>query len=118
MLHLEAEYPFVFSFYGKHLFEINYQSLLRIFTELSTPLQGPGEPDRAEMLQLVLEKLQFFIHTKYNTVELMKECAQSSYRLQQCRNSIKRPRGPEDKRLLRNFALVYRVLQDPIQKSE
>lgn len=118
MLHLEAEHPFVFSFYGKHLFEINYHSLLRVFTELSTPLQGPGEPDQAEILRMVLEKLQYFILTKYNTVEAMKECAKSSYRLQQCRNSIKRPRELEDKRLLRNFALVYRVLHDPNQKSE
>lgn len=118
MLDLEKDYPFVFSFYGKHLFEINYHTLIRCFTELATPLQGPGEADLAEILQLVLEKLHHFLLTKYNTVEVMKECDKSSYRLQQCRKSISRPWEYEDKRMLRNVALVYRVLHDPSEQSE
>ncbi|KAF3992884.1 hypothetical protein FT663_00794 [Candidozyma haemuli var. vulneris] len=114
MLDLEKQYPFVFSFYGKHLYEINYSTMLRCFTELATPLQGPGEADQSEMLQLVLEKLNHFMLTKFNTIAVMKECDKSPYRLQQCKKSIARPFEPDDKRLLRNVALVYRVLaEDP-----
>lgn len=107
---LESEYPFIFSYYGKHLFEINYSTLLKLYTELNTPLEGPGQPDRAEMLQLVLDKLDYFLLTTYNTIEVMKECDKSSYRLQQCRKSISRPRQSDDMRLLRNFAFIYRML--------
>lgn len=35
---LEYDYPFVFSFYGKHLVRVNYRNLIRVHEELGVPL--------------------------------------------------------------------------------
>lgn len=37
---LEYDYPFVFSFYGKHLVQINYRNLVQVHKELAAPLSA------------------------------------------------------------------------------
>lgn len=66
VLKLEYDYPFVFSFYGKHLVQVNYRNLACIHSELATsvkllkladgPQHEPGKPFIQADLFLSMDK--------------------------------------------------------------
>lgn len=109
VVNLEYKYPFVFSFYGKQLVQLNYKNLIRTLTELATPLDNASQPDHSEILNRAFCKLHVHILTEYNTLNVMKECDTLAYRLKQCRNYKTSSR---DKRSIKNKAYCLRVLAD------
>lgn len=84
-LNLELRFPFVFSYYGRQLVQLNYTSLTRTMAMLATPLDG-SEPDEPSLVQHVaLAKLQRAILSEFNTLNVMKECDMSYSRTRLCR---------------------------------
>ena len=84
-LHLEYSYPFVFSFYGKHLVRLNIENLLRVHSYLSA--LGCAEEKGPPLAEMVLLRLQRSILHEFNSLNIMKECDFSSHRLRQCKDS-------------------------------
>lgn len=85
LLNAEFKYPFVFSYFGRRFFRINYATLLRTVAVFSTPLDNLLEPDRRNVLALVLRKLHGAILYEFNTLNVMKECDLRPYRAAACR---------------------------------
>lgn len=128
VLKLEYDYPFVFSFYGKHLIKINYRNLIRVHEELTSPLpnlkasqvfssaspnsttdevevpnsQLPLHPLTTSVgaSQQVLLKLHKHILHEFNTLNVMKECDLSSHQRNQCKRSWTKPNSSSLKRLV------------------
>lgn len=93
LLNIELKYPLVFSFYGRQLFQRNYNMILKTIEELSNPIiDGPKfECNRNQILSDNIRKLQRKILYEYNTLNILKECNDSSSRRKSCDNFKKKP---------------------------
>lgn len=109
MLNLEYKYPFVFSFYGKRFFKINYSSLIRSTREFAVPLDSVITPDHNDIVQRCLRKLQSFILYEYNTLNIMIECDTNSYRRKMCRESVATGNLDYANKSLKNSGFSLRV---------
>lgn len=85
-LNLEFRYPFVFSFYGRRLFQNNYPWLIKqidlLFTEAET--NTVLQKNKNKILRENLRRIQEKILSEYNTLNIMKECDLSYSRRQSC----------------------------------
>lgn len=92
LLNIELKYPLIFSFYGRHLFQRNYSMIVKTIEELSNPkIEGPKfECNRNQILSNNMRKLQRKILYEYNTLNILKECNDSSSRRKSCDNYKKK----------------------------
>lgn len=84
-LNLEFKYPFVFSYYGRRLIQLNYKTLTHTMAMLHTPLGITETPETHSVVAIALGKLQNAISTEFNNLNIMKECDFNHHRSRLCR---------------------------------
>lgn len=84
-LNLEFKYPFVFSYYGRQLIQLNYKALTRSMAMLATSLEDSEVSELMSVVPIALGKLQRAILTEFNTLNVMKECDFNYHRSKLCR---------------------------------
>lgn len=87
LLNLEFKYPFVFSYYGRHLLRLNYRNLTLNMAMLAPPLIE-NSSKLSQIVEIALAKLENAIVTEFNTLNVMKECDLSAHRTKMCREYI------------------------------
>lgn len=99
LVNLEFRYPFVFSFYGRHLLYTNYNWLIKDIHELqrgsvTSPSASVLEQDANVIFVLTLSSMQKRILHEFNTLNIMKECDLSARRRTSCRKQMEK--GDDD----------------------
>lgn len=110
MLNLEYRFPFCFSYYGKQLVHVNYRHMLKNHTWFATPLDNSAQPNRNDMLRLVLRKLTAGILSEYNTLNIMKECDLHQHRRALCRTYVEGRARDGERRSIKAKAVSLRIL--------
>lgn len=110
MLNLEYKFPFVFSVYGRRLFQINYTPLVQVFTAFE---DSPDLSKGNMIIEKVMYKLYNLMMSEFNTIAIMLECISNQYRRLQCKKHIIDIAGHEDSdRSIKNSSFSYRVLEE------
>lgn len=121
ILNLEFKFPFVFSYYGRHLVQLNYQNLtttlsalrrtncqesttkiLEVKLEPPEPKKESPEMKEEEPVPIIaLKKLKRAILTEYNTLNVMKECDLNHHRSKLCRQFVNKLIEDDSKRSIK-----------------
>lgn len=117
MMNLEFKFPFIFSYYGKQLVNINYKSLIRNSTLLATPLDNTSVPDHNEILAAVLLKLQLAILYEFNTLNIMKECESRPWQAKLCHKSTSVTGNLESRKSIKLKGVDLRPLLEVLTTS-
>lgn len=122
ILNLEFKFPLVFSFYGRCLFKTNYNWLIRNIDELlaaSPPNEVQVSRDKNSVFLRTLKNIQLKILSEYNTLSLMRECDNSSSRIDACRRYRRRlSTGPHSILNTSVKAMVYDLQVFNLQSIE
>lgn len=110
ILNLEFKYPFVFSYFGRHITKLNYKSLTNRMAKLRIPLDGSTNGS-SDFSLVALRKLENVILTEFNTLNVLKECDMSAHRMRLCSEYIKGLVKDEAKRSIKCKAFKVSIFK-------
>lgn len=97
LIDLESKFPFIFSFYARKLFQLNYKMFSQNITELHTVFPSSNETNlrnaeedhlerpKTYYLAKLLNTFQAKVRNCYTTLEIIRQCNTTSSRLQSCK---------------------------------
>lgn len=97
LINLELKFPFIFSFYARKLFQLNYKMFSQNITELHNVFPSSNESDLKDAekshlkrpkiyyLSKLLKTFQTKVRNCYSTLEIIQQCNTTSSRLQSCK---------------------------------
>ncbi|CCE78792.1 Piso0_000821 [Millerozyma farinosa CBS 7064] len=102
LIDLEMKFPFIFSFYARKLFQLNYKMFSQNITELHSVFPYSDETGllesekshlgrpKAYYLSKLLNTFQTKVRNCYTTLEIIHQCNTTSSRLQSCKRYRKK----------------------------
>lgn len=102
LIDLELKFPFIFSFYARKLFQLNYKMFSQNITELYSVFPSSNEASlrdsekthlgrpKSYYLSKLLSTFQTKVRNCYTTLEIIRQCNTTSSRFQSCKRYRKK----------------------------